>query len=319
MTDVLGVFGGAVGPIVAIAAVGFLLARRREVDPAPLNTVVVYVLAPALVFHSLAVTELPGSTLLRLTVGVGCFTALMIVIGETIGRLTGDSEPLLSAFVLAVCFTNAGNLGVPVSDFAFGDVGRQTAVVFLTVQVVLMYTVGVYIASRSGGDVGTAGLRRVFEIPLVYAVVLALVLRYFGFVPPASSGAMESIGLVGDASIPVMLLILGIQLANTDYVAALGKASKPTLLKMALAPVVAVGVALVVGFGDSTVGRVFVLESSMPSAVTPLVLLVEFAEDERIGELTVPEYMSTVVLVTTLCSLPLLTGLIVLLQAGLVL
>jgi len=77
MADLLGIFGSAIGPIVAIAAVGYVLATVKEIDPEPLNTAVVYVLAPALVFHSLAVTELEAATLLRVTVGIGLFTATM--------------------------------------------------------------------------------------------------------------------------------------------------------------------------------------------------------------------------------------------------
>ncbi|MCL9815502.1 AEC family transporter [Natronocalculus amylovorans] len=316
--DLLGIFGEAILPIIAIAAAGFVLGRTKSIDPGPLNTAVVYVLAPALVFHSLAVTQLAGGTLLRIAAGVLLFTVIMVAIGEAIGRLTGETEPVISALILVIAFTNSGNYGIPVSDFAFGPVGRQTAVVFLTAQAVLVYTVGVYIASRSGGGSGLEGIKRVLKIPLVYAVIVALLLRAGGLVPPADAAAMEAVQLVGDSSIPVMLLILGIQLANTDYGSALSRATKPTLLKMGLAPIVGVGIAVVLGFEDPTVARVFVLETAMPAAVTPLVLIVEFAGDETIGELTVAEYVSTVILVTTLVSVPLLTVLIALLQSGVI-
>lgn len=316
MTGLVGIFGEAILPIVAIAAAGFILGRRKKVDPGALNTAVVYVLAPALVFHSLAVTELDGGTLLRIAAGVLSFTVVMIAIGEAVGRLTGESEPLFSALILVIAFTNSGNYGIPVSDFAFGSIGRQTAVVFLTAQAVLVYTVGVYIASRSSGASGLSGVKRVVKIPLIYAVIAALGLRAFALVPPAETAAMEAVGLVGDASIPVMLLILGIQLAETNYEAALSRATKPTILKMVIAPFVGLAIALALGFSNPTVARVFVLETAMPAAVTPLVLIVEFAGEETIGELTVAEYVSTVVLVTTLVSVPALTVAIAILQSG---
>jgi len=319
MVDVAGIFLGAVGPTVAIAAIGYLLSVTRGVDPRPLNTVVVYVFAPALVFHSLAVTELGSTTLVRLTVGIVAFTLAMWAVAEAFGRVVGETEPILSALVLVAIFSNAGNLGIPVSDFAFGDVGRQTAVVFLSVQSVLVYTVGVYAASRSGGEAGAVGVRRVFALPLVYAVLAALGARALDVVPATGSAGMEALKLVGDASIPVMLLVLGIQLARTDTGAAVARSWSATALRLGIAPLVGLGVALALGFQNPTVARVFVLETAMPAAVTPVILVTEFAADARSGTVTVPEYVSTCVLVTTLLSIPLLTLFIAVLQSGAVL
>ncbi|MFW5939214.1 MAG: AEC family transporter [Halolamina sp.] len=312
----LDIFASAILPIVLIAAVGVVLGRTRDVDPGPLNTAVVYVLAPALVLHSLMATELGGGTLLKLAVAIATFTLGMAALVELSGRLLGVDETTLSALVLVATFANAGNYGIPVSDFAFGDVGRSVAVLYVAVQSVLMYTVGVYVASRGGGSAGLGALKRVFKIPLIYAVAAGLVARALDLVPAADSTAMETLQLVGDASIPVMLLILGIQLANTDYGAALPQIGVAVVGKMVVAPIVAVGVALVLGFDQPTVARTFVLESSMPAAVTPLMLLIEFADDVEVGGVTAPEFVSTVVAVTTLLSVPLLTLLISVLQSG---
>ena len=309
------IFATAVLPIVAIAAVGFVLGRVRDVDPGPLNTVTVYVLAPALVFHSLTTTTLAASTLVDVAIAVVAYQAVMIAVAGSVGRLIGGTTTGVSAIVLVSTFPNSGNFGIPVSEFAFGEVGRATAVLYLAVQSVLMYTVGVYIAARGNSEGAMAGVRRVFTVPLVYAVVAALVVRPLGVVPPTGSTAMTTLKLVGDSAIPVMLLILGIQLAETDYGAALGQVGTATVLKMGVAPVVAAGVALGIGFADPAVGRVFVLESAMPAAITPLILLVEFGEGE-VGGVPVESFVSTAVLVTTVVSIPVLTGVIALLESG---
>ncbi|SEO43541.1 hypothetical protein SAMN04487948_102408 [Halogranum amylolyticum] len=316
--SLLSIFATAILPIVALAGIGFLLGRVKTVDPGPLNTIVVYVLAPALVFHSLATTTLGGGTLVRVVGGVAVYTIAMVLVAETVGRLFGTDDPLLSALVLVSAFPNTGNYGLPVSEFAFGETGRSTAVLFLTAQSVLIYTVGVYIASRSGGSGGLAGLKRAVKIPLVYAVLAALAVRYLGVVPPEGSAALSTLKLVGDSSIPVMLLILGLQLSQTDYGAALRRAGTANVLKMVVAPVVGIGVALAMGFENPTVAKTFALESAMPAAVTPLILVAEFAGGERVGGVEVAEYVSTVVLTTTLVSVPLLTVFIALLDAGMI-
>jgi predicted permease len=318
VTSLLAIFATAILPIVTLAGVGVALGRAREVDVEPLNTVTVYVLVPALVFHSIATASLSGGTLARIGVATVAFAVAMLAVAAAVGRLLGESEPFLSALVLASAFSNSGNYGLPLSEFAFGLDGRNTAVVYLTVQGVILYTLGVYVAQRGTGRRGLGGVRRVFELPLVYAVVAALLVRWLGVVPPAGGTAMRTLALVGNAAIPLMLLILGIQIANTDYAATLSRVWTATALKTLVAPAVGVAVALAVGFQNPTVARTFVLECATPTAVTPLLLVVEFGEEGGpAGEPSVAEYVGTAILVTTVLSVPALTLLIALLQSGL--
>ncbi|MFB6107778.1 MAG: AEC family transporter [Haloplanus sp.] len=316
--SLVSIFATAILPIIAIGGVGVVLGRTHDVDIEPLNTVAVYVLIPALIFHSIATATLAQSTLVRIGVATAGYFVVMVAVSEATGRVLGESEPVLSALVLVSAFPNSGNYGIPLSAFAFGTDGRSTAVLFLTVQAILTYTVGIYIAQRSGGNHGYAGMKRALRIPLVYAVVAALLVRWLGVVPPADGTTMQTLALVGNASIPLMLLILGVQLAETDYGTALARAGSATVLKTVVAPAVGVAVALVVGFTNPTVARTFVLECATPAAVTPLLLIVEFGGESAGNGLTVAEYVSTVVLVTTVLSVPLLTLLIAAMEAGLV-
>ncbi|MFB6103078.1 MAG: AEC family transporter [Haloplanus sp.] len=317
MTSLLSIFATAILPIITLAGVGFVLGRRRELDINPLNTVTVYVLVPSLIFHSIATATLAESTLVRIGAATATYMVTMIVVAGVVGRLTGEREPILSALVLVSAFPNSGNYGIPLSEFAFGADGRSTAVVYLTVQAILLYTIGVYIAGRGGGTRGLGGMKRVLKIPLVYAVAAAFVVRWLGVVPPTEGTAMRTLALVGNASIPLMLLILGIQLADTDYGAALSRVGTATVLKMVVAPAVGIGIALLVGFQNPTVARTFVLECATPAAITPLLLVVEFGGESPDDGLSVAEYVSTTVLVTTILSVPALTLLIAALEAGL--
>jgi predicted permease len=308
-------FTGAVGPILAIAVVGYLLARTTEVAVEPLNTTGLYVLVPALAFHSILTTPLGGGEVAKLAVGVVAYAVVMILLAWVVGRLLGESGALLGALMLAAAFPNSGFVGIPLSEFAFGDVGRSTAVLYLTVQSLVVYTLGVYIASR-GVDRGVRdAILEIFRLPLIYAVALAVAMRAVGLVPAADGSTMETLGMVGNAAIPVMLLVLGIQLARTD-VTAVTRSAAPAFLKLAAAPVVAVVLAVVLGFADATVARVFVLESAAPAAVTPLALTIEYADESVPGELSAPEYLSTAIFVSTVASVGVLTVCIAALQGG---
>lgn len=322
--SLVSIFTSAIAPIVAVGFVGFLLGRRKGLDVDPLNTVLVYVLVPALVFHSLLTTSITGGTVVKVSLGVAAYVIVLAALAEGAVRLAGIDEPLSSAVVLESTYPNSGNLGIPLSAFAFGAVGRSTAVLFLAAQSVLIYSHGVYIAARSGGGGGLTAVRKVFSIPLLYAVAAALAVRALGLAPAPGTTAMQTLQLVGDASIPLMLLMLGSQLVGTEVRAALGPLGLTGVAKLVVAPVVGVLIvfafsALGLGIQNSTVARVFVLECATPAAITPLILLLEFGGDGgEIGGLSPAEFVSSAVLTTTLASMATLTALIAVLRSGVV-
>lgn len=314
--SLLGIFATAILPIVAVAAVGFALGRYKDVEADALNTITVYVLAPALVVHSLATSQLTGGTILGVVAAVVLFTAVMVAVGEAVGRLTGRTEPILGAFVLVSVFPNTGNYGIPLADFVFGPTGRSVAVLVTALQAVMLYTVGIYIAARGGESDPLADMRRVFGVPFVYAVVVALAVRWLGVVPPTDSTLMQTLKLVGDASIPVMLLILGIQLSGVDVEGTLRPVAAASGLRLLLAPLVALGAVLLVGVADSTVARAVVVLLATPTGVTTIILVGAFSTT---GDGLDPnEVASATVFVTTVVSVVTVTGLVAVLETGLV-
>lgn len=311
------VFVSAVLPVLSIAAVGYFLRTLRPIDVEPLNTVTLYVFLPALAAHSLLSSQLAGD-LLRLVVAVFAFALLAFVAALVVGLALGESGSRLSALVFVVTLPNVGNFGIPVSTFAFGAVGGTVAVVFTVIQSVLSYTAGVYIAAWETGGEWRSRISEVLRLPLVYVVVLAIAIRAAGLAPPTDGTAMQTLELVGNASIPTFLVVLGVQLAETEPTAALRETAPSIALRFLFAPVIGFAVALLVGFGDPVVARAFVLLTAAPAAITPLVLLIEFAgESDRSP--TAPEYHGTAVFVSTLLSIPVITGLILLLRSGIVL
>jgi hypothetical protein len=85
-----------------------------------------------------------------------------------------------------------------------------------------------------------------------------------------------------------------------------------------VAPLVGLVVMFLLGFENPVVARVFVLSCATPTALTPLMLTIEFTDVPLSSELTVPEYVSAVIFATSIVGVVLLTGLIVLLQRGVV-
>jgi predicted permease len=311
------VFVSAVLPVLSIAAVGYLLRSLRPVDIDPLNTVTLYVFLPALAAHSLLSSRLAGD-LFRLVAAILVFSVLVFVAALATGLALGESGSRLSALAFVAALPNVGNFGIPVSTFAFGTTGGTVAVVFTVTQSVLTYTAGVYVAARGTGAEWRSRVGEVLRLPLVYVVVLAIGIRVAGVAPPPGGTTMRTLELVGNASIPTFLIVLGVQLAETEPEAALRETLPSIALRFLLAPAVGFAVALLVGFGEPAVARTFVLLTAAPAAVTPLVLLIEFGGDSSRSP-TAPEYHGTAVFLSTLLSIPVVTGLIVLLRSGIAL
>ncbi|WP_144901450.1 AEC family transporter [Halobellus captivus] len=316
MESTLSIITSSILPIFLILGAGFLLNRFQAIDPGPLNTLSLFVLTPALIIHSITLTELDADALLKVTLGVLGFVSCLLVVSQLYGRVTGKSGAVQNTFVLVAVFGNTGALGIPLADFAYGDIGRQTAVLFAAVHGALVFTIGLLIALRSGQQSGYGNLKRVFRYPLVYAVIAAIVARTVGVVPSADSALMETLGLVGESSIPVMLLILGIQLSETEYAGALSMTVTPTFFRFLVSPLVGIALALALGFQNSDVAQVFVLLTAMPVAVAPIIFVVEFASEKTVKGVTHPEFVSANVFVTTLVSIPVLTVAVALLKSG---
>lgn len=132
--SLVSVFASSVLPVLLIAGAGFLLGRTHAPDPDPINTLVVYVLMPALVFHTLVTTDLGGGTALSLVGAMLAFTFGMLGLAAAVGWGLDESGPRFSALLLSSSFPNVGNFGIPVAAFAFGAIGRSVAVLFVIVQ-----------------------------------------------------------------------------------------------------------------------------------------------------------------------------------------
>ncbi|GAA0311568.1 AEC family transporter [Halarchaeum salinum] len=312
-----GAFTSAILPIVAIAAVGYAIGRTTDVAVGPLNTVALNFFLPALVFHGIATTSLSGSAALSLVVAVVAYLLALMVLAFVAGRIFDVPETLLSGLVLASAFPNSGFVGIPLASFVFGDLGRTTATVFLTTQSVVLYTLGVYVVSAREGDAAgaTSALREVFRLPLVYAVAAAVLVRLLGVVPPVDGTFMTTVDSVGAASIPLMLTVVGIQLADVDL-GHLRPTALPAVLKLGIAPVVGAAIALVVGFANPAVANIFMLECATPAAVTPLALVIAYQQADGDDAIDTAEYMSTVIFVTTVASVVVLTGLVAAIRSG---
>lgn len=288
-------------PTFLIVGTGYLVGRVEKFDPRTLSNLTIYVLTPSLVFHRLYVSPLSLAAIGRIfgyTVGV---VLAMLVVAYLVGGAFGLNQVDRSTFVLTVALFNAGNMGLPVILFGFGEAGLSVAVVLVVSHIVMTNTVGVFLAARARGNRAEA-LRQIFLLPGLYAIALAFVLGQAGVQLPQM--ILGPVQLLGNAAIPVSTLILGIQLANSKVLREhLRLASAASTLRLLVAP--ALAALLLPLFGFTGLGfRVLLIQSAMPSAVYSVILSSKFDANASLASTTV--LLSTVLSALTLSGLLLL-------------
>lgn len=309
LTLFLQVFSEVVLPIVVIAGIGYLLEGAFPLEPRTLNRVSLYGLSPCLLFVTLLRTEINSGEALRLSLLMLLVVIAMWGCAYVASRAMGLNTTERSGFMLASTFMNSGNYGLPATRFAFGDVGFQYAVIGYLTQAFLSQTLAVYVASSGSGN-RRAALTQVLRMPMLYAALLAVVLRLLGVRLDESNGFVAAglfrgLRLLADATLPFLLLILGMQLRRRKPLGSFGPLGTATALRLVASIPIAFGVAYFLGLTDLAL-RVGIMQAAMPTAVNTTILALEFD--------TWPHFVSNVVVATTVGSLITLTVLVVFLR-----
>jgi predicted permease len=302
MTRLLPIFYNNILPIFVVIGMGYTLERILRLEVKPISRLAFYGLAPCLAFSSLIKNQINGDELGRIAAFVTLITIIMWILTWLVARILRLSRPVESALLLSTMFVNSGNYGIPLNLFAFGEEGQARAIVYLVVSATLANTIGVYLAAR-GRAAGSQALRSLLKAPLIYAVLLAGAVIFSRATVPAP--LFNAVDLVGRASVPVMMLILGMQLAQISITRDLGTISLATFIRLIASPALAFGLAAVIGLRGVT-RQTMIVEASTPTAVTSTILALEF--DAR------PDLVTSVVFLSTLLSPLTLTAVIALVE-----
>lgn len=285
----LPIFGSTVLPVFLIAAAGFLLARKVDVEGRSLGRVMFYLATPALVFRSLYQTEIDPAALQIFALVAASVTILTGVLGWLVGF--DQARRKRAAIVLTSGVSNNGNMGIPISFFAFGAPGLALGTIYYVVSSLLSNTLGVVVASSGRTSIRLA-LAKSLAVPVLYAAIGGLLLNMAAVELPLP--LFRAVDLMADAAIPGMLVLLGIQLHAAPLLNGQSVVFRSAAVRLALAPLIAWMLTYLLHM--SGVERdVLILQAAMPTAVMAAVLATEFD--------TEPEMVATVIFLTTVVSM----------------
>lgn len=278
-------------PVFFVIGVGLLLGVTLRPNVKAISRTTFYALTPCLIFSGLTNTPLDGAEAQRVALFAALATLLTAVAAWLVATVLGWRGKHRRALVLPVLVINTGNFGLSVVLFAFGPDAQARAMIYFVTTAVMAASAGV--AFAAGGGSWRKVLSNLARIPLLWAAVGALVVGGLGVQVPDL--LMRPIKLLGGAAVPMMLLILGLQLASSvqSLRRSIGSILLASALRLLVAPLLAIPVAMVTGIEGLTY-QACMLEASMPAGVTSTVISLEYDLE--------PEVVTGTVFFSTLCS-----------------
>ncbi|CAG9621776.1 AEC family transporter [Sutcliffiella rhizosphaerae] len=281
-------------PVFLIFAIGFIGQKMLGFDVKALSKMAMYLLSPVLVFRTFYVNEFTSEHFyIILYCFLLCFSLILVTYCVAWIRKFNKSETC--GLILSSSFMNNGNYGTPVALLLFGAAGFEYAVVLMVFQSLLMATVGVYYAAKGSPDNDgvRSALLSVVKMPIMYGAVIGLFFQLLSI--QISDSIMQAVNLVADATIPVIMVILGMQLAKISIRnTAKEKLGYALSIKLIVSPIIAFLFTLILPV-DLLVKQLMIIMAAMPAAANTTMYALEFN--------TEPDFVSSATLVSTLLSI----------------
>lgn len=304
MTQLFGIFLNVLVPVFSLVMLGYLVGPRLELEVRTLSRLAYFVLTPVFVFNVLSQTRIEAALAGRMIGFITLVYTGTIVVAFITARVLRRPAAMTAAYVMIAAFGNVGNFGLPIIQFAEGPEALGIATVYFLANLVLAFIVCVTAANFSRGF-SLSIVKQVFRTPALIAILPALLVSWFNLSLP--NVVTRPLDLLSGALIPIMLLVLGTQLAA----AGLPKLSPDLLIsssiRLIIGPIIAF--ATVNWFALPDLERnVGILQASMPTAVLVSIIAME--------NKLLPEFVTATVLFSNAISIVSLAVVLLILNGG---
>jgi malate permease and related proteins len=268
--------------------IGYILGKTIKINMSGVVDIVFYVGLPALAFVSILSQNIVLMDAAKvwasgLIVTFGCGA-----IGWLIFKIKKEKH---NGLYLPISLPNTVNIPFPIISLAYGPAGLLVATLYYIPNILMIYSVGVFISAGKGWR---ENLKTTLKVPTIYAAVLALIFNLTHVTVPEL--IVQPLDFIGGMVVPTVVLTLGFSLSQVKLTAI------PTTL---IAATVRLGGGLALGFLavwlfnlTGVFRSVVILVSAMPSAINTYMITAKYKSE--------PELVASVVLVTTVVSLVLI-------------
>jgi malate permease and related proteins len=279
-------------PIFLLIGAGAVLQRAIRLDLSTLSTLTVYFLLPAVCFVNIYESKMSSELISHTLVFLLLFNILLILTSMFIAKANRFDRKLTATFKNSMVLSNSGNYGLPVSElvFAANPAGMSIQIIISIFQNLLTFTSG-FFNSVSAESSGLDILRKIIRLPVIYALLLAITLKWLNIEIPEF--LWRPIENSSNAFLAVALVTLGAQVAFLKIT----RISRPIVWivigRLIISPIIGLLVIFTLGLTDITAQALFIA-SSFPSSRNSALLALEYDN--------YPEYASQAVLLTTIIS-----------------
>lgn len=256
-------------PVFLLATIGYAWVRLGfEYRVEFVTRLAMTLSVPCLIFVSLMKSDVAPSALATLSLASLVAYVLVTLASFLLVKAMRLDVP---TFLAPVIFGNTGNVGMPLALFAFGAVGLDYAVVIFAVMAMLSFTFGVWLVSGGGSPA------KVVKEPMVAATLLGAVFLWQGWETPTF--LTNTLELIGQIAIPVMLITLGVAVARLET-KAMGQAVVLSVFKAVICAGCAWWTARWFGL-EPVAAAVLILQVATPVAVTSYMLAEKYGSDAQ--------------------------------------
>jgi len=295
--------------IFVIVAIGWIAGKARwlgDKDPArTLSSAAFYLFVPALLFRTTARVDLPALPWRTLAAFFVPVLAVLVVIYVTQRIRHGSAERPAdpSTRALSATFGNTVQVGIPTVTALYGEAGLSVHLAIVSLHALVLLTVATTLVeldvARSRRTLGHSNahlartLARTARATLIHPVVLPVVagLVWNAIHAPLPAIADEILVTLGQAVVPLCLMLIGLSLATYGVAGVVRGAIVLSLQKLVLLP----AIVLVIGhWGMGLAGvplAVVVIGASLPVGSNPLIFAQRYHAIE--GEVTAGIVFST--------------------------
>lgn len=300
--QLLSIFFDVLIPVFLLVTLGYFVGPPLEIQTKTLSRYIFNILNPAFVFLVLSSTTIEISIVIRMTayivvVHIGCAIA-----GYSLAKFLRRPPQMIAAYILVTVFGNVGNFGLPITQFALGEDALASATIYFLVILVVAFVVGVAAANWDKGTRFEAVLA-VLKTPSLIVVPPAILCNWLQLELPLT--ILRPIEILSGALIPTMLIMLGVQLAETGIPRLSFDMFAASSIRLIVGPLLAVLVAIPMGVEGAS-RSAGILQAAMPVAVLTSIIATE-------NDL-LPGFVMGTILVSTLLSIVSLTLVIAFVQ-----
>ncbi|MDD4774838.1 MAG: AEC family transporter [Eubacteriales bacterium] len=304
-------------PVFIIVALGWILLRMKLITPdftATAEKLVFKVALPAMLFCEVSSADLAadfdGRFIVFCCLGI-LITFVLLCIFVPLFIKRNDRR---GAFIQGVYRSNFAILGIPLAESMFGSEGTAQISMIMPFSIIMFNMFAVLILSIYAPKEVKLTLpqfaRRVvgniIKNPLIISVVAGIPFMLLSTEFPLI--ITKSLNCISDMVMPLSLICIGAGFKFESLRGRTAAALTAALLRLLVVPVIAVGIAVAVGFRGAQLGIILILFGA-PTAVSSYVMAKNMKSDHELAA-------QIILLTTLLCALTMFAGVFLLKNFG---